>query len=324
MDASIIIRTYNEAHWLPSVFQLLQQQQGATFEVVVVDSGSTDDTVQIARRHGARIVSIAKADFSFGRSLNVGCAAAEGDALVFLSGHCLPVGPHWLRDLIQPLSHDDCAYTYGRQVPHEQITKYSERQIFEKFFPNVRRGPSTDIACNNANAALRRDVWHENRFDEFLTGLEDMELAKRLVTKGFLVAYVADASVVHIHEETWQRVRIRYERESFALQKIIPEIHMTIWDMVRYCSSAIAHDFASALRDRKLSRVMAEVVMFRTMQFWGAYQGNIDHRKLSRTKKEEYYYYSRRRATDPEPLALAGSRMSPAGAGSIPALKAKE
>lgn len=324
MEASIIIRTYNEAPWLPSVFPLLKQQEGVTFEVVVVDSGSTDDTVQIARRHGARIVPIAKEDFSFGRSLNVGCAAAEGDALVFLSGHCLPVGPHWLRDLIQPLSQGDCAYTYGRQVPHDEITKYSERQIFEKFFPNVRRAPTTHIACNNANAALRRAVWQENRFDEFLTGLEDMELAKRLVAKGFLVAYVADAPVVHIHEETWQRVRIRYEREAFALQKIVPEIHMTLWDMVRYCGSAIRHDLASALRDRKLTRVMSEVVMFRTMQFWGTYQGNIDHRKLSRAKKEEYYYYSRRRAADPEPLVLSDPRMSTARTGSITALKGKK
>lgn len=202
--------------------------------------------------------------------------------------------------------------------------KYSERQIFEKFFPNAYRAPSTDIACNNANAALRRDVWLENRFDEQLTGLEDMELAKRLVAKDWLIGYVAETPVVHIHEETWQQVRIRYERESYALQRILPEIHMTFWDMLRYCASAVGHDLASAARDRKLARVISEILMFRSMQYWGAYRGSDDHRKLSRSKKDEYYYYSRRRTAEAASSGRFGSGVGAATIGSLRALKAEE
>lgn len=305
MDASIIIRTYNEAVWLPSVFRLLEEQQGASFEVIVVDSGSTDDTVEIAKRHSARIVHIAKADFSFGRSLNVGCIAAEGDVLVFLSGHCLPIGERWLANLIAPVKDGACVYSYGRQVAHPDITKYSERQIFEKFFPATSRGPSVDIACNNANSALSRTIWLQNRFDESLTGLEDMELAKRLVGLGYLIGYVAEAPVTHIHEESWTRVKIRYERESIALQRIIPEIQMSLIDAARYCLSAIGHDLMLARRDGVLLKSAHEVAMFRTMQYWGAYRGNHEHRKLSRSMKEEYYYPRRLPSEDEKQAAHA-------------------
>lgn len=291
MEASVVIRTYNEARWLPPVFEALKRQDmdGRPWEVVVVDSGSTDDTRAIAEAAGARIVGIAKSEFTFGRSLNVGCAAAQGRALVFISGHCIPVGERWLADLIAPLGQDGISYTYGRQVGHE-VTKFSEHQLFAKYFPERSALPQDGFFCNNANAALLREVWREEPFDETLTGLEDMELAKRLVGKGHKVGYVAEAPVVHIHEESWSRVKVRYERESIALQAIMPEVHLSFGDFLRYTVSAVFLDWGEAIRTKQFMRQFAPVVAFRTMQFWGAYRGNNDHRRLSQRKKEAYFY----------------------------------
>ena len=101
--ASIVIRTYNEERYLEPLLEAIAKQEGLETEVIVVDSGSTDRTCAIASRHACHIVTIAKSEFSFGRSLNRGCAAAKGDYLVFISGHCVPVDEWWLQNLVVPL-----------------------------------------------------------------------------------------------------------------------------------------------------------------------------------------------------------------------------
>ncbi len=287
---SIIIRTYNEERHLDELLRMIagQQTDGLECEVLVVDSGSTDRTRDIARSHTCRIIHIDKGDFSFGRSLNIGCAAAQGDYLVFLSGHCVPYGRWWLQRLVTPL-HDGVAYVYGRQLGGNG-SKFSECQLFRKYFSESSKIPQEGFFCNNANAALARPTWAKYQFDEELTGLEDMALAKRLVEDGARLGYVADAAVYHYHDEGWKQIRSRYEREAIALQGIMPEVHVTLLDFCRYLVSAVLLDSWAALQERKFWKRFPEIVMFRLMQFWGSYRGNHEHRKLSRERKEQYFY----------------------------------
>lgn len=291
MKASVVIRTLNEARHLPALFRAIETQvyPGAEIETVVVDSGSTDGTLELAKAAGARIVHIRKEEFSFGRSLNVGCDAATGDALVIVSGHCVPTGPDWVASLVAPLGRHQIVYTYGGQIGAE-TTRFSERQIFAKYFPPESRVPQEGFFCNNANSALLKSVWQDNPFDEELTGLEDMHLAKRLVEQGHRIGYVAEASVYHIHDESWHQVRRRFEREAIALQKIMPEVHLSGFDVMRYAVSAILMDSGLALQQGRLSKVLGEVIRYRIAQFWGAYRGNHEHRDLSRKRKEDYFY----------------------------------
>jgi len=71
MNCSLVIRAYNEARHLPRLLEGVRQQTVKDVEVILVDSGSTDDTVSIAESYGAKIVHIPPQDFTFGRSLNV-------------------------------------------------------------------------------------------------------------------------------------------------------------------------------------------------------------------------------------------------------------
>jgi len=290
-SASIVIRTLNEARWLGEVFEALKTQNldGQPFEVVLVDSGSTDGSIEIAREAGARIVEIKKTEFTFGRSLNRGCDAARGRALVFISGHCIPTHDRWLANLIEPLGKDRITYSYGRQVGHE-VSKFSEHQLFRKYFPDASAIPQDGFFINNANSALLKSTWEKNPFDEDLTGLEDMELGKRLVNAGDKIAYVADAPVIHIHEESWPKVKTRYEREAIALQAIMPEVHVGFGDFLRYTTSGILFDWAEAVNQKVFWKQAGKIVMFRTMQFWGTYKGNNNHRRLSQARKEAYFY----------------------------------
>lgn len=292
MDASIVIRTYNEAKWLPEALQgvAAQHTDGLAVETVVVDSGSTDATREIATEHGCQIVEIKKSEFTFGRSLNVGCDSAKGRNLVFISGHCIPDSPRWLVNLIRPLDEDKCAYVYGRQYGRPGITKFSEEMLFGKYYPELSDIPQDGFFCNNANSALPKAIWKEIPFDEEVTGLEDMVLAKALVERGLKIGYVAEAPVIHLHEESWSKVKTRYEREAIALQGIMPEVHVTFGDFMRYTAAGIFHDWSEALSRKEFWKRASEVAMFRTMQYWGTYKGNNDHRRMSRERKERYFY----------------------------------
>src|SRR3546814_97063 len=106
MLTSIVIRTLNEARYLGELLDGIEQQETGSFrvEVVVIDSGSTDGTLEIAERHGCTFTHITRAQFSFGRPLNMGCEVASGEILVLISGHCAPADRHWLRNLCQPIA----------------------------------------------------------------------------------------------------------------------------------------------------------------------------------------------------------------------------
>ncbi len=291
MLASIVIRTFNEAQHLSDLLQMItaQKQRKTEYETVIVDSGSTDNTLAIAENFNARIVSINKDEFTFGRSLNYGCKMARGDYLVFVSGHCIPKNDDWLEQLLMPLRNNDIAYSYGRQIGKGE-SRYSECQLFRKYFPEVSLIPQKGFFCNNANAALKKEVWRKHSFNEELTGLEDMDLGRRLVNAGYGLAYVAEAPVYHLHDESWHKVRMRFQREAVALRHIMPEVHVLLADFFRFYTSAVLMDAGAALKEGVFWKRIREIVLFRLMQYWGSYRGNHEHRKLSERLREAYFY----------------------------------
>ena len=291
MKVSIVIRTYNEQRYLGDLLRAINNQnlEKNEHETVIVDSGSTDSTLDIAQQFGCRIVHIRKKEFSYGRSLNIGCDAASGDVLVFISGHCIPTHSQWLLSLISPLGKEEIVYTYGAQVGNPN-TYFSEQQLFAKYFPGQSKLPQEGFFCNNANAALLKTAWKENYFDESLTGLEDMHLSKRLVSQGLKIGYVAEALVFHLHDESWLQVRRRFEREAIALQHVMPEIHISFNDFIRYFLNGVLLDVRVAPKNKGFVRRLKEIILFRLMQFWGAYRGNHIHRVLSKKQKEAYFY----------------------------------
>src|SRR5271165_685667 len=283
---TIIIRTFNEARYLG---QLLEAARAQTYplscvEIIVVDSGSTDPTLEIARRFDCKIVTLERSQFSFGRSLNLGCSAAKGSILVFVSGHCVPASKEWLWELVKPLHDETVAITYGRQVGGPE-TKFSEHAHFQKYFPDHYTNGQNSFFCNNANLALRASCWREHPFNEALTGLEDMHLARALVQRGHKVVYVPAAAVYHYHHERWRQIKRRYEREAIALREIMPEVHVQWHDALRYFVAGVMGDWARAINRKCLLSVFGEVVAFRGCQYLGTWRGNHLHRQLSRREK---------------------------------------
>lgn len=312
MRASIVIRTLNEAEHLDDLLKMIARQvtSGMEIETVLIGSGSTDGTVDIARAHGARITTISKAEFSFGRSLNRGCTFSTGDILVLVSGHCVPVDDHWLQNLCQPLIDGTVDYAYGRQIGDDS-SNYSERRIFAKYFPEASKIPQEGFFCNNANSALTRNAWEQFQFDEELTGLEDMELAKRMVAGRLKIGYVSTAAVFHHHQESWQQIRRRFEREALALRSIMPEVQLSRMDVLRFLLASTWGDWRSARRNGITSTSLPDMIRYRWNQFSGSYKGNHDHRALSQSAKERFFYPQVSKEADQDEWLKPVRRTSP-------------
>jgi len=290
-QASIIIRTLNESLHLETLLKSIEAQRvdSINYEVVLVDSGSTDGTLDIAERYGCRIQHITREEFSFGRSLNIGCQAAIGDILVIISGHCVPTDANWLQRICQPILGNQAEYVYGRQLGGSE-SYLSECRIFAKYFPSESCVPQQGFFCNNANSAIANKVWEQYQFNEELTGLEDMELAQRLQVNGGRVAYVGDAAVYHYHSESWVQIGRRFEREALALQKIMPQMHVDLIDTFRYITISVWKDWIFARNNKTLLVSLTDVFRYRWNQYLGSWRGNQQHRKLSYAEKEKYFY----------------------------------
>ena len=245
---SVVIRAYNEAQHLPRLLEGIAHQTIKDVEVILVDSGSTDSTVQIAERYGVKVVHIPSAEFTFGRSLNFGIQAASHEFIVIASAHVYPVYPDWLESLLRPFEDGQVALTYGKQRGYDG-SQFSEHQIFHQWYSDVSNVDQVTAFCNNANAAIRKSLWEKNQYDETLTGLEDLACAKWAKEQGYKIAYVAEAEIIHVHDETPRGVFNRYRREAMALRKIYPEAHFNFYDFIRLTITNILSDLWHAARE---------------------------------------------------------------------------
>ena len=219
-EISVVIRAFNEEKYLPALLEALNHQSLSDFETIVVDSGSIDRTREIAAQKADHLLRIQSHDFTFGHSLNVGIRHATGKYIVIVSAHTIPASDQWLTQLIEPLHDNRTAMVYGRQLGGE-ASKFSEIQDMRRTFGlnrQVLQPPK--FFANNANSAIRKDLWRQHPFDESLPGLEDIEWAKYWMKRHYQVVYEPQASLYHIHAENWRQIRRRYYREAVAARWI--------------------------------------------------------------------------------------------------------
>lgn len=286
---SVVIRCYNEERHIGRLLSGLMRQTQPPDQIILVDSGSTDATLAIASQFPVEVATIEPQRFSFGRSLNIGCSAAAHEILVFASAHVYPVYDSWLADLTAPLSDPEVVLAYGRQIGDER-TRYSEQRVMARWFPVRSDARQLHPFCNNANAAVRRSAWQQQAYDEDLTGLEDLDWAKRAQERGLRIAYVAEAPVVHAHDETWRQVVNRYRREAIAHKQIYREQRMGPLDAIRLAVGNVASDYVHAARDGVLFRNLGSIPLFRAAQFWGTYRGFRQRGKASAVLRRRFYY----------------------------------
>lgn len=298
MKCSVVIRAYNEEKHLGRLLEGIRHQTVDDVEVILVDSGSTDATMDIAESYGARIVQIPPEEFTFGRSLNFGIREASHEYLIIASAHVYPIYPDWLASLLHPLLDEKVALSYGKQRGPASA-KYSEKQIFHQWYPENSTLRQETAFCNNANAAIRKGLWRKHPYDETLTGLEDLEWATWAKDQGYAIAYIAEAEIVHVHNETPRAVFNRYRREAMAFKRIYPEAHFSIYDFARLTATNIASDLWHAAHENVFWKHLVSILWFRLMQFHGTRLGHRETSLVTPQLRETFYYPRQRRQKEP-------------------------
>jgi len=265
---SIVIRALNEADHLPRLLEDLHTQTMPPDEIVLVDSGSTD-----AETHGCSIVHIPPGDFTFGGALNLGCERAKGDVLIFASAHVYPITDQWIEKLVAPFQDPSVGLSYGGQDGDEG-SNFSEVQLLKDWFPAESDPDQNNPFCNNANCAVRRDLWELHPYDETLTGLEDIAFGRQVLAEKQKIAYVADARIVHVHREQFRQTLNRYRREAMSYAEIFGSGNMDLRRATRLFGHNLRSDLKVARAESTLIASAGSSVRFRFAQFAGAYLGH--------------------------------------------------
>lgn len=286
---SIVIRAYNEEQHIGRLLTGIQAQTIRAVQVILVDSGSTDSTVRIARQFPVDVVNIKPEEFTFGHSLNLGIAQARADLVVMASAHVYPVYPDWLETLLAPFRDPQVALSYGKQRGCP-TTQFSEHQIFAHWFPDQSVAHQATPFCNNANAAIRRELWEEHPYNETLPGLEDLAWSKWAQEKGYAISYVAEAEIIHVHNESLEGIFNRYRREGMAFKQIYPQETFSRRDLYRLFLQNTFSDWRQAKVQGQLGRDLGKIWQFRWRQFLGTYCGYKQSGPLTWQLKQSFYY----------------------------------
>jgi rhamnosyltransferase len=216
---SIIIRCRNEEEAIGKTLErIFSQDLDVTREVVIVDSGSTDRTIEIALRYPVRLFRIPPESFSFGYALNFGIERAAGDVIVNISAHCTPVNEKWLSELVTPILAGKADAVYGRQVAVRGRNPFEEVSLHKHFPAEERAGKR--VPFSNANCAFLKKMWEEVRFDEDLPSWEDY-LWYLLLKDGYRFRYCPKAAVFHTHRFSLSALKRRSfnDGKAFAMLK---------------------------------------------------------------------------------------------------------
>ena len=198
---AIVIRTLNTADTLSQVLAKLSLRPGD--ELIVVDSGSTDGTLDLARSAKARIVPINAANFTYGRALNVGFAAAQPDWVLALSAHTVPLRPDFLdlyRAAITRRFQPNVAAAVGPVLASE-VDRTLPGGVTHFELEDFARG--FGFGAGNPNSLYRRSLWEQHPFDEALGGGEDLDWYVWALRQGHSIAAVHAAEVLYISRRSF-------------------------------------------------------------------------------------------------------------------------
>jgi rhamnosyltransferase len=205
---SVIIPTLNAENSLETLIASLRTQT-VSCEIIVIDSSSPDNTAKIAESQGVKTIIIKREDFDHGGTRNLAASHARGGILAFLTQDALPGDKQFIENLTRPLGEPEIAAAYGRQVPKDdarptekfaRLFNYPEAPVVKGISDIPALGIKTFFFSNACSAIRKREFELSSGFTEKLIMNEDMHFACRLILKGYKIAYVPGAKVIHSHD----------------------------------------------------------------------------------------------------------------------------
>ena len=226
---SVIIPTLNAGKEIGSLLNSLQGQTLPIQEIIVVDSSSTDNTVEICNQYNlVRVITIERKDFDHGKTRDMAFRASTGNIVVFLTQDAIPANNLFLKKLIAPLSEEKVAVSTGRQLPKPNASKmeqlvrtfnYPDESYIRSKDDLLRMGIKT-FFCSDVCAAYNREIYMElGGFEYPIKTNEDMFFAAKVINADYRIAYCADAQVYHSHNFTLKEQYKRNYIQGYEIEK---------------------------------------------------------------------------------------------------------
>lgn len=219
---SIILRSFNEGWALRETLPALRAQEYRNWELVVIDSGSTDGSVELIRAAQPRhFVQIAPHEYNPARVMNQGMQLARSEFGIFLNADATPQGTRWLRPLVEALSDPQVAAVFGRQIPRPDCRAVFAHD-YERCFGSERQSANWEHFFSMASSGIRKDIWAKRGFDERMQYSEDDEWTRWALAQGHRIVYAPESIVVHSHNYTPAQAWKRSFGEARALAAVWP------------------------------------------------------------------------------------------------------
>jgi rhamnosyltransferase len=234
---SLILLTYNGLPTLAATLNAIATQTlesgGEPLpapEIVAIDSGSTDGTLDLLRQHGITPHRIPHEEFGHGRTRNLGATLAHGQWLIYLSQDAVPADPLWLARLTRHLRDPSIAAAFGRQLPPAglgpietfflEYTYPPRAATHSPTAPGAGRASIRRVFFSNVNAAIQKAAWQQCPFPTDVLMSEDQAFAQAVARAGYSLIYDPEAAVVHGHHYTLSQLFRRNFDSGYSLREI--------------------------------------------------------------------------------------------------------
>ena len=196
------MRSFNEAWALRDTLRALAAQNFKSWELIVIDSGSTDGSVEMFHQFQPRhFIQIAPQDYNPARVMNQGMRLATSNFAIFLNADATPQGADWLRPLVGALMNPGVAAVFGRQIPRPDCQAVFAHD-YERCFGANRESAKWDHFFSMASSGIRKDIWAKRGFNEQMQYSEDDEYTRWCRAQGYRVVYVPESVAMHSHNYT--------------------------------------------------------------------------------------------------------------------------